>query len=132
MEGGRTGGWQSAGKAALSHRRRQGEVLHSLQDLRHHERLRRRRRISDGKYNLTNEFGGTLYEYIGKQKAMELMHYVDDINVACGGAGTKLYSTADSGFKRLCLQTICTCWTPPCGTWARTSTIRSLRTCTPS
>lgn len=35
---------------------------------------------------------------------MELMHYVDDINVACGGAGTKLYSTADSGFKRLCLQ----------------------------
>ena len=60
--------------------------------------------FSDGKYNLTNEFGGTLYEYIGKQKAMELMHYVDDINVACGGAGTKLYSTADSGFKRLCLQ----------------------------
>ena len=60
--------------------------------------------FSDGKYNLTNEFGGTLYEYIGKQKAMELMHYVDDINVACGGAGTRLYSTADSGFKRLCLQ----------------------------
>ena len=60
--------------------------------------------FSDGKYNLTNEFGGTLYEYIGKQKAMELMHYVDDINVACGGAGTKLYSTADSGFKQLCLQ----------------------------
>lgn len=88
--------------------------------------------FSDGKYNLTNEFGGTLYEYIGKQKAMELMHYVDDINVACGGAGTKLYSTADSGFKRLCLQTICTCWTLPCGTWARTSTTRSLRTCTPS
>ena len=60
--------------------------------------------FSDGKYNLTNEFGGTLYEYIGKQKAMELMRYVDDINVACGGAGTRLYSTADSGFKRLCLQ----------------------------
>ena len=60
--------------------------------------------FSDGKYNLTNEFGGTLYEYIGKQKAMELMRYVDDINMANGGAGTKLYSTADSGFKRLCLQ----------------------------
>ena len=60
--------------------------------------------FSDGKYNLTNEFGGTLYEYIGKQKAMELMRYVDDINVACGGAGTKLYSTADRRFKRLCLQ----------------------------
>ena len=60
--------------------------------------------FSDGKYNLTNEFGGTLYEYIGKQKAMELMHYVDDINVACGGAGTKLYSTAGTKFKKLCIQ----------------------------
>ncbi len=60
--------------------------------------------FSDGKYNLTNAFGGTLYEYIGKQKAMELMRYVDDINMASGGAGTRLYSTADSGFKRLCLQ----------------------------
>ena len=34
--------------------------------------------FSDGKYNLTNDFGGTLYEYIGKKQAMELMHYVDD------------------------------------------------------
>lgn len=24
--------------------------------------------FSDGKYNITNDFGGTLYEYIGKQK----------------------------------------------------------------
>ena len=30
--------------------------------------------FSDGKYNITNEFGGTLHEYIGKKKAMELMH----------------------------------------------------------
>ena len=29
--------------------------------------------FSDGKYNLTNDFGGTLYEYIGKKQAMELM-----------------------------------------------------------
>ncbi len=60
--------------------------------------------FSDGKYNITNDFGGTLYEYIGKKQALELMRYVDDINMANGGAGTKLYSTADSGFKRLCLQ----------------------------
>ena len=33
--------------------------------------------FSDGKYNITNDFGGTLYEYIGKQKALELMNYVD-------------------------------------------------------
>ena len=60
--------------------------------------------FSDGKYNITNDFGGTLYEYIGKKKAIELMHYVDDINMQYGGNGTKLYSTAGSGFKKLCLQ----------------------------
>ena len=60
--------------------------------------------FSDGKYNITNDFGGTLYEYIGKEKAIKLMHYVDDINMAFGGEGTKLYSTAGTKFKKLCLQ----------------------------
>lgn len=60
--------------------------------------------FSDGKYNLTNEFGGTLYEYIGKEKALELMHYVDDIDVSHGGQGTKLYSTANSEFKAICVR----------------------------
>ena len=60
--------------------------------------------FSDGKYNITNEFGGTLYEYIGKHKALELMHYVDEINMANGGEGTRLYTTAGSEFKRKCLQ----------------------------
>ena len=60
--------------------------------------------FSDGKYNITNEFGGTLHEYIGKQKAIELMEYVDGINVSYGGYKTKLYSTANTQFKRLCLQ----------------------------
>ena len=50
--------------------------------------------FSDGKYNITNDFGGTLYEYIGKEQALELMHYVDEINMLYGGEGTKLYSTA--------------------------------------
>ncbi len=36
--------------------------------------------FSDGKYNITNDFGGTLYEHIGKEKALELMQYVDEIN----------------------------------------------------
>ena len=40
--------------------------------------------FSDGKYNITNDFGGTLYEYIGKKRALELMHYVDEINMAYG------------------------------------------------
>ena len=60
--------------------------------------------FSDGKYNITNDFGGTLYEYIGKQKALDLMRYVDDINMKYGGAGTRLYSTAGSKFKRECIK----------------------------
>ena len=60
--------------------------------------------FSDGKYNITNDFGGTLYEYIGKSKAIELMQYVDGINLAHGGEGTRLYSTAGSDFKKLCIQ----------------------------
>ena len=40
--------------------------------------------FSDGKYNITNDFGGTLYEYIGREKATELMLYVDDINMKHG------------------------------------------------
>ena len=60
--------------------------------------------FSDGKYNITNDFGGTLYEYIGKKKALDLMHYVDEINMRYGGEGTKLYSTAGTKFKKLCIQ----------------------------
>ncbi len=60
--------------------------------------------FSDGKYNITNDFGGTLYEYIGKKAALELMEYVDKINLAFGGEGTKLYSTAGSSLKTSCMQ----------------------------
>ena len=60
--------------------------------------------FSDGKYNITNDFGGTLHEYIGKTQALDLMHYVDQINLKFGGEGTKLYSTAGSRFKTLCIQ----------------------------
>ncbi|MBR4744788.1 MAG: FAD-dependent oxidoreductase, partial [Oscillospiraceae bacterium] len=60
--------------------------------------------FSDGKYNITNDFGGTLYEYIGREKALELMEYVDGINVSHGGEGTKRYTTAGSEFKKICMQ----------------------------
>ena len=60
--------------------------------------------FSDGKYNITNDFGGTLYEYIGKKQAIDLMRYVDEINMRYGGEGTKLYSTAGTKFKKLCIQ----------------------------
>ena len=60
--------------------------------------------FSDGKYNITNDFGGTLYEYIGKKQALDLMKYVDDINMAYGGEGTKMYSTAGTRYKTICIQ----------------------------
>ena len=60
--------------------------------------------FSDGKYNITNDFGGTLYEYIGKKQALDLMRYVDEINLKYGGEGTKLYTTAGTRFKTVCIQ----------------------------
>ena len=60
--------------------------------------------FSDGKYNLTNAFGGTLYQYIGRQEALDLMTYVDSINVRLGGEKTVLYSTASTALRTQCLQ----------------------------
>ncbi len=60
--------------------------------------------FSDGKYNITNMFGGTLCNYIGKNKALSLMKYVDEINVKNGGEGTKLYSTENTKIKTMCLE----------------------------
>ncbi|MBQ1625395.1 MAG: FAD-dependent oxidoreductase, partial [Erysipelotrichaceae bacterium] len=60
--------------------------------------------FSDGKYNITNDFGGTLFEHVGKKKALELMNYVDSINVKYSGTDTKLYSTASSRIKTDCIR----------------------------
>ncbi|MCQ2354560.1 MAG: NAD(P)-binding protein [Clostridia bacterium] len=60
--------------------------------------------FSDGKYNITTEFGGTLHEHIGKEQSLELMQYVDKINLEHGGEGTRLYTTGNSKIKTLCLQ----------------------------
>ena len=60
--------------------------------------------FSDGKYNITNDFGGSLHEHIGKQQAIDLMTYVDEINMSHGGEGTKMYSTAGTTLKKVCLQ----------------------------
>ena len=58
--------------------------------------------FSDGKYNITNQFGGTLYEYLGRKQAIDLMEYVDKINIENGGEGTKLYSTGNTKLKKEC------------------------------
>ena len=60
--------------------------------------------FSDGKYNITNDFGGTLYEHVGQREAIELMEYVDKINLANGGEGTRLYSTTGTDIKKKCMQ----------------------------
>ncbi len=60
--------------------------------------------LSDGKYNITNNFGGELYQYVGREKALELMRYVDKVNCAFGGEGAKLYSTANSNLKTEALK----------------------------
>ena len=60
--------------------------------------------FSDGKYNITNDFGGTLHEHIGKEEALLLMNYVDEINCAHGGAGTAMYSTSGTPLKKICMQ----------------------------
>lgn len=60
--------------------------------------------LSDGKYNLTTQFGGDLHQYLGEEKAMALMYYVDEVLCGMGGSGAKLYSTANSELKTKCLQ----------------------------
>ncbi len=43
---------------------------------------------SDGKFNITTEFGGWLSDYINSDKLMELIKYVDDINLKHGATST--------------------------------------------
>ena len=79
--------------------------------------------FSDGKYNITNQFGGTLHEHIGKKKALELMEYVDQINMENGGGAPSSTPPATPASRSCVWKTTCTCWTPPCGIWERTSTM---------
>ncbi|MCF0151266.1 MAG: NAD(P)/FAD-dependent oxidoreductase, partial [Firmicutes bacterium] len=55
--------------------------------------------LSDGKYNITTDFGGDLHLYVGEKTAMELMEYVDQVLCSFGGSEAKLYSTANSDLK---------------------------------
>ena len=60
--------------------------------------------LSDGKYNITTQFGGDLHKFVGEDKAMELMEYVDQVLCSMGGSDATLYSTANSDLKTKCLQ----------------------------
>ncbi|MDD7463296.1 MAG: NAD(P)/FAD-dependent oxidoreductase [Anaerococcus sp.] len=60
--------------------------------------------LSDGKYNITTNFGGDLHQYIGIDKAMDLMEYVDSVLMEFDGGETKLYSTNNSDLATKCLR----------------------------
>lgn len=61
--------------------------------------------LSDGKYNITTNFGGDLHQYIGEDKAMELMEYVDSVLMNFdGGDDLTLYSTDKNDLKTKCLR----------------------------
>ena len=49
--------------------------------------------FSDGKYNFTTAFGGWLTEFVPAREVMELIDYVDALNVK-HGATTETYSTS--------------------------------------
>ena len=58
--------------------------------------------FSDGKYNLTTEFGGWLNEYLSKEEVIELIDYVDQLNLA-QGAPTEFFTTKNSNIARIAL-----------------------------
>lgn len=60
--------------------------------------------LSDGKYNITNDFGGELFKVVGHKKAIELMEYVDKVLVGFDKDESKLYETASTDLKTLCLK----------------------------
>lgn len=60
--------------------------------------------LSDGKYNITTDFGGDLHLYVGEKQAMDLMEYVDQVLCSFGGSEAKLFSTANSDLKTLAIR----------------------------
>ena len=56
--------------------------------------------FSDGKFNSTTQFGGWLTDFIDEKTVMELIAYVDSINVA-HGATEEWFSTSSPEAKAL-------------------------------
>lgn len=56
--------------------------------------------FSDGKYNFTTEFGGWLKEYLPEETIMDLINYVDSVNMEFGATDV-FYSTASEPAMKL-------------------------------
>lgn len=60
--------------------------------------------LSDGKYNITTEFGGELHKILGEEKSLDLMEYVDEVLLTFDEGESTLYETATTNLKTLCLR----------------------------
>lgn len=60
--------------------------------------------LSDGKYNITTEFGGDLHKAVGREYALELMQYVDEVLCGFDGSDIRLYSTGNTDLKTIALK----------------------------
>lgn len=60
--------------------------------------------LSDGKYNITTNFGGQMHDFLGKENSIELMEYVDKVLCEFDGEKSKLYETKSSNLKTLALK----------------------------
>jgi uncharacterized FAD-dependent dehydrogenase len=56
--------------------------------------------FSDGKYNFTTEFGGWLRDYLPEDEIMDLINYVDSVNVSFG-ATEEVYSSSSDAARIL-------------------------------
>jgi uncharacterized protein len=56
--------------------------------------------FSDGKFNFTTAFGGWLNDYIPAQEVMDLIHYVDQVNMDFG-ATEEVFSTYSEEAKKI-------------------------------
>ncbi|QQE80604.1 NAD(P)/FAD-dependent oxidoreductase [Alicyclobacillus sp. SO9] len=52
--------------------------------------------FSDGKFNITSEFGGFLTEFLSPSEVLSLIQYVDDINLEYGAPGAITDPTTDA------------------------------------
>lgn len=59
--------------------------------------------FSDGKYNFTTKFGGWLNDYLPDQQVLDLIDYVDQINIQYG-APVEYFSTQNSSLGKVALQ----------------------------
>ena len=80
--------------------------------------------FSDGKFNFTTQFGGWLTDFMDAREVMELIDYVDSINVA-HGATTECFSTSTPEARAWSAgrwPMTCICSRPGASTWAPRTT----------